>query len=613
MTGLPGEALAEADFASLRSCGIPRKLAERAMLRRVDSAEGAELVGRNGAGDYSGIVFPYVWPGQDSVREYRLRRDHPEMEQQPDGTLKEQAKYVSPPGRRNMLYLVPGTEPEWLKDASLRVVITEGEKKTLALWVLGWHALGDAAERPRFLPVGLAGVWNWRGTVGKTTGPNGDRRDVKGVIPDFDRIEWKRRKVIIVFDTNVQTNNSVQKARRRLSEELARRGASVHWFEWEQRIAKHINGIDDLIGRSGPDYTRELLEKNSVPWRQGGTRPVPVWTLAELREAKLEETDPIIEGILAAKETIAIVGRPKVGKSRLTEQLALSVSRAEEFIGHSVPRRGRVLILDLENRPEGTRARFLKMAGPSEADANIFIYAPETLANLGVTAATRDGLKMLEQLVRRVEPDVLIIDTWRLLLGGDENKSDVILQGLKALSRLRLVRPQLSTIVVHHLRKQQGDSPAHLRIDPSAWIQAVSGSYSFIGHLDAAFGLEREVDHSCGEELIVFGGVARNAVPRTVLLDEDPDTLLFHVSGGAEAFRKIATPREREIWEAVQALDDFTFTEALKRAETKNKKAVASALRKAESAGLLTRDAGKRYRRGTGGAGQISGTSGTSQ
>src|SRR5262249_41580941 len=159
------------------------------------------IVGRNGAGDYAGIVFPYIWPGETGPREYRLRRDHPDLEYDPSGKPKERAKYLTAPGRGNLLYLVPGTEPSWLNDAGLPVVIAEDEKKPLALWDLAHQGLGDAAERPQWLPIGLSGVWNWRGTIGKTTGPDGSRRDVKGAIPDLARIAWKRRKVTILFDT----------------------------------------------------------------------------------------------------------------------------------------------------------------------------------------------------------------------------------------------------------------------------------------------------------------------------------------------------------------------------------------------------------------------------
>ena len=79
----------------------------RARLRRVDSLTGGEIVGRK-SGNYAGILIPYFHPGSDRVREYRLRRDQPDLEYDSAGNLKTRQKYLSPPGRSNMLYVVPG-------------------------------------------------------------------------------------------------------------------------------------------------------------------------------------------------------------------------------------------------------------------------------------------------------------------------------------------------------------------------------------------------------------------------------------------------------------------------------------------------------------------------
>jgi len=111
--------------------------------------------------NYAGIVIPYFHPGSGSVREYRLRRDQPDLEYDFAGNLRTRQKYLSPPGRSNMLYVVPGVSQESLRDATLPIVITEGELKTLALSRLANH--GSRAQ-PHFLPVGISGVYNWRGT-----------------------------------------------------------------------------------------------------------------------------------------------------------------------------------------------------------------------------------------------------------------------------------------------------------------------------------------------------------------------------------------------------------------------------------------------------------------
>lgn len=213
---IPRHPLTAQDYAKLESCWIPRELTEQARLFRVNSHEGAEIVGRKNTKDYSGIVFPYFWPGNESPRDYRLRRDHPEVEYKEDGTTKEIEKYLTAPGSGNKLYFPPGVTAQMLTDTSLPVVITEGEKKTLALWRLS----NTDTDTLRFLPVGLPGVNNWRGTIGREPGPDGHVRSIKGVIPDLDRISWQDRVVTILYDSDAATKPNVRATRRELAREL---------------------------------------------------------------------------------------------------------------------------------------------------------------------------------------------------------------------------------------------------------------------------------------------------------------------------------------------------------------------------------------------------------
>jgi hypothetical protein len=177
----------------LKARWIDRSLADHAQLRRVDALTGGEVIGRK-SGNYAGILIPYFHPDSQRVREYRLRRDQPDLAYDSVGNLKARQKYVSPPGRSNMLYLVPGTSKSLLSDPALPIVITEGEFKALALWRA---ASSGTANRPRFLPAGVSGVYNCRGTVGKTVGPEGSRMDVKGPIPDLDWIVWAGRRDLL--------------------------------------------------------------------------------------------------------------------------------------------------------------------------------------------------------------------------------------------------------------------------------------------------------------------------------------------------------------------------------------------------------------------------------
>lgn len=307
-----------------------------------------------------------------------------------------------------------------------------------------------------------------------------------------------------------------------------------------------------------------------------------VYTLAQLRTMDLPAPQPIIEDLLNEGETILLVGRPKVGKSRLVQQSALDLSRARPFLNHyPIPQPRRVAVLDLENRFSVVKTRFASMSAPTESDELVTICAAETLSDDCVNSSAA-GMKLLMTLVNHANADVLIIDTWRLFAGGDENDAAVVVAALKALSGIRKSRPQLAIILVHHLRKERGNSPVRLREDPYSWVESVSGHHALVGHVDACYGLEREIDGN-GDELIVFGGVARNSVTSALLLEEDDQTLLFTVKSGYDAAFAVMTRAELDIFNEAQNLKRFTFTQLVKGAGTTNKKAVSSMLRKAVS------------------------------
>ena len=283
----------ESDYAALESRWIDRTLADSAFLRRVDSLTGGEVVGRK-SGNYAGIVIPYFHPGSDRVREYRLRRDQPDLEYDSAGNLKPKHKYLSPPGRPNMLYIVPGVSLSLLRDPSLPIVITEGEFKTLALWRLANYG---APNRPRFLPLGVAGVYNWRGTIGKTVGPDGSRLDVEGAIPDLDWITWEGRRVVIAYDADAVGKESVRMARSELAAHLRGRAALVGFLEWD---VAHGKGIDDHLVVVGAEATLDEIahvDFAGSAWRKDLLRSKPPMNTTEGRIL------PVLANAIAAFQT----------------------------------------------------------------------------------------------------------------------------------------------------------------------------------------------------------------------------------------------------------------------------------------------------------------------
>jgi hypothetical protein len=257
-TPLPwGSPLTATDYDNLAASWITPQLADQAMLRRVTTDEGREAIGQKGNRDCAGILIPYYWPDNPSTLNYRLRRDNPDWVEGKDGKPKPDRKYLGPPDSGNRLYVPHGITSKQLEDVEIPICIVEGEKKALALWRLANHE----TTQPRFIPVAIAGVWNWRGRVGKTGGPRGERIDVNGPIADLSRIAWTKRRALVVFDSNINSNDSVKHARKGIARELATRGAEVRFVNLPENCG--ANGVDDLLALWGPSKGLDLFE-NSV-------------------------------------------------------------------------------------------------------------------------------------------------------------------------------------------------------------------------------------------------------------------------------------------------------------------------------------------------------------
>jgi len=247
--------LSAVDLEALaRESWIDPATADAFGLYRVSSAEGAELVGPSNREDYAGIAIPAYWPGDPGPKEFFLRRDHPPLEEK-NGKLKPKQKYLAPPGRGNRLLFGPGESVDALTDTTLPILLVEGLKKLLAAWRLARFEDGS----PRFLVCGISGAWNWKGTIGKAPDATGMRVDVKGVIPDFDRVTWAGRIVTVLFDSDATTNEKVSAARRGLVAELRQREAIVAAPDLPPLDEHAITGFDTLLSQWGPERVTDWL------------------------------------------------------------------------------------------------------------------------------------------------------------------------------------------------------------------------------------------------------------------------------------------------------------------------------------------------------------------
>ena len=167
--------------------------------------------------------------------------------------------------------------------------------------------------------------------------------------------------------------------------------------------------------------------------------PAPVW---------------IVESILPNGLTLA-AGRPKVGKSWLTLQLAVAVAFGERAWGKfRVPSPGRVTYLALEEPAERTHRRLREIVpNPDARLQNVaFIYQIDPLMT--------GGAAQLDAFLTANPSELVIADTMLALVSAHSGRKDVVRGDYTEVNTLRQIAEKHKTafVCVHHSRKAAGDA-----------------------------------------------------------------------------------------------------------------------------------------------------------
>ena len=164
-------------------------------------------------------------------------------------------KYESPLGSNNRAFFPPRTRTA-LKDVSLPLIITEGEKKAAK------------ADQEGFACLGVTGVWNW--IKKRQCDKDGNSQGERELIDDLAVIPWKGRNVFICYDSDLADKPDVSLAEWRLAECLTRHGANVKVVRLpsgepgpDGKPAKV--GLDDFLVSHDPAAFRQLLAEATAP------------------------------------------------------------------------------------------------------------------------------------------------------------------------------------------------------------------------------------------------------------------------------------------------------------------------------------------------------------
>jgi len=205
-----------------------------------------------------------------------------------------------------------------------------------------------------------------------------------------------------------------------------------------------------------------------------------------------EGTQWLIEGLWTEEAVGIVSGQPKLGKTWLALDLALSVATGTPALDrYEVPRPGPVLLFAAEDPPKALRSRLEGLC--SRRNLRIESIPVNLILASSLRLDTLDDQARLAETVSRYRPRLLVLDPFVRLHRIDENRA-LEVSGVLAYLRQLQREEHVAILVVHHARKAGAESAqAGLSLRGSGDFYAWGDAYLYLRRKRA--NLEMIVEH----------------------------------------------------------------------------------------------------------------------
>jgi len=179
-------------------------------------------------------------------------------------------------------------------------------------------------------------------------------------------------------------------------------------------------------------------------------------------------------GLLPPQGILFVGGEPKVGKSLLVANLALSLAAGADRIGFPIPAPRRVLICQFELPVQQfvSRLALMRRVLGAAADQNLLVDTRAT----GHLLSAAQGLNHFVCAARAAAAEIIVLDPLYSTHDQDENDTRAMAALCQSLLRLRDAS-RAALVVVHHVRKSIGRHEIGSAFRGSSALHAVGDSY----------------------------------------------------------------------------------------------------------------------------------------
>lgn len=251
--------------------------------------------------------------------------------------------------------------------------------------------------------------------------------------------------------------------------------------------------------------------------RSGSARQFEMHTLKGLMAVRFEEPQWVVHGLLSEGLNI-LAGKPKMGKSMMALNLAMTIAAGGKALGDMRTSPGDVLYISLEDRSRRIQARARKMLNGSGIDASGRLTVASQWPRQG-----EGGLELVEWWMKRVKrPALVIIDVWGKFRPALNQKAQAYNQDYEHMAPLKDLMDRYSCcgLALMHCRKGSSEDV----------VEDVSGTFGLAGAADGIVVLQRSRNDN--EAKIFITG--RDVADTELALRFDPESLIWTNLGDAE-------------------------------------------------------------------------------
>jgi len=298
-----------------------------------------------------------------------------------------------------------------------------------------------------------------------------------------------------------------------------------------------------------------------------GEKEPSTQTLERFLSKKLLPKEPLIDGVLYRRDLITLVGRRRHGKTTLIGNLALSLAvPTGNFLGYSIQCARRVIVFYLEDDPGELQDKLRRMAQEKDSTGRFHLYTKRDFfdGEIPIDVANSSFQKIVKEVCRLANPDLIVFDNMAHLIGADYNESKKVHTLISFVSDLAQTHNAAMILAAHPRKHSKGEWPrTRLKNDPEQFFEECMGSSHLINSTGSLWGTERNL--TTDRTTLLLGAQRATGMQSFTVVEKD-DNDWFHPISDYDENLALAchTPKRKQAWDLLPSGQPLGFNEAFR-------------------------------------------------